>query len=225
MGLTVWSVCTGDKYPPAYVYALRDAVRKHLTGHYVFKCVTEHDLPGIDCHPPPTLYRSWWDKLGLFWLARGPSLYFDLDVVITGSLDYLVPYTQNQLAAPANWAQSGHGGIQSSVMAWSGIWHDPYLNLNHAVDSKRLWGDQEYLWEMLGDNWVRLPGIYSYKYHCRNQAPPDDMAVCVFHGDPKPHQVTDEWISRYTSTLHYHIKSSTGRGSKRDLTGTLSLLK
>ena len=216
--LTVWSVLWGDKYNKGYVYALKEAVARNLTVEHEFKCITVESLPGITTRLPPVSYSGWWQKLGLFYprVATGPSLYFDLDVVITGNLDYLVPFTECEFAAPANWAQSGHGGIQSSVMAWKGNWHVPHETFNYPVDSKRLWGDQEYLWELLGDDWTRIPGVGSYKYHARpNQGIPDWMRVMVFHGKPDPHEVTEEWMLPYTSTLASRIKSNTGDAFKR----------
>lgn len=213
MDLTVYCVYWGDKYHKGYVYALKEMVEKNLSVPHQFVCITTDKFDGISTRNPPVSYHGWWQKIGLFYprLATGPSLYFDLDVVITGSLDYLVPYTkQNELplAAPANWAQSGHGGIQSSVMAWSGNWFEPYEQFRKQWPevSQRLWGDQEFLYEMLGDKgWYRLPGIYSYKYHCRN-GKPDDASVLVFHGKPDPHEVTDDWILSTTLTLRNHIK-------------------
>ncbi len=117
--ITVYSVLWGDKYHKGYAYALRDAVKANLTIDHDFVCITDQDLPGITTIAPPVPYHGWWQKIGLFapQLASGPSLYFDLDVVITGNLDYLVEFTKHKLAAPANWANSGHGGIQSSVLA------------------------------------------------------------------------------------------------------------
>ena len=209
--LTVWSVCTGDKYPVRYVYALRDMVAANLPAPYKFRCITEHEIPGISTLMPYMNWPGWWSKLNLFNDAVGPSLYFDLDVVITGDLDYLVPYTQYQLAAPANWAQSGHGGIQSSVLAWNGEWREPFTQCQKDDPFGRLWGDQEYLWELLGDDWVRIPGVGSYKYHVHG-AIPDWMRVCVFHGEPKPHQVTDECLQPYTSILLTTNSSTAGGG-------------
>ena len=150
--ITVWCVYWGNKYHPAYVYELRDAVKKNLTVEHEFKCITVDKFPGIITRNPPVSYSGWWQKLGLFapQVATGPSLYFDLDVVITGNLDYLVPFTECEFAAPENWARSGHGGIQSSVMAWKGNYHLPYASFDYPVDSERLWGDQEFLWELLG---------------------------------------------------------------------------
>lgn len=212
--LTVWSVYWGDKYHKGYVYALKEAVEKNLTIPHEFRCITTQNIPGIATVKPFVPYSGWWQKIGLFapTIATGPSLYFDLDVVITGNIDYLVDFTQYKLAAPANWAQSGHGGIQSSVMAWHGNWFEPFEKFDYQNDSKRLWGDQEFLWEMLGDDWVRIPGIYSYKYHCRSNNPPESMSVCVFHGKPDPHEVNDQWILPYTSTLRSLIKGNTEAG-------------
>jgi hypothetical protein len=221
--LTVWAVCVGTKYRPGYVYALKDAVEKHLRAPHVFRCITQLRLPGIETVRPVLPYPGWWSKINLFALATGPSLYFDLDVVITGGLDYLIEFTEHEFAAPPNWAQSGHGGIQSSVMAWRGNWTAPveYIEPQWPEVTKRLWGDQELLWEMLGDSWVRIPrGIYSYKYHCLRGKPPEDMAVCVFHGEPKPADVRDEWLSPYTSTLRSRIRSSMGNGSSKGLSAT-----
>jgi len=219
--LTVWCVLWGDKYHPGYVYALKEAVEQNLTVPHRFVCITHHILPGIETRSQPVTWHGWWQKLGLFApnVAIGPCLYFDLDVVITGNLDYLVPYTENKFAAPSNWAQSGHGGIQSSVMAWQGGWYEPFEKFDYQKDAERLWGDQEFLWELLGDDWVRIPQVGSYKYHCR-QGIPEDMRVCVFHGTPKPHEVTDPWILKYTSTLQCLIKSNMGSISSADLRDT-----
>lgn len=212
MDLTVWSVCVGDKYDPAYVYALQDAVARNLTIPHTFKCITKQRLDGVETRNPPVPYQSWWSKIGLFYpgLAKGPSIYLDLDTVITGNLDFLADYT-DEFSAPANWAQSGHGGIQSSVMCWPGSWHEPFERFKYPEDTNRLWGDQEFLWEMLGDDWQRIPHVGSYKYHCRAGIP-DWLRIMCFHGKPDPHEVKDDWILPYTSMLHSRIKSNTANG-------------
>lgn len=205
--ITVWCVCVGDKYDSAYVYALRDMVATYLTIEHDFLCITTRKLDGIQTVLPYAPYQGWWSKINLFapGMARGPSLYFDLDVVITQNIDYLKEYTKHQFSAPANWAKSGHGGIQSSVMAWSGDWTEPFNRFDYQADPDRLWGDQEFLWELLQDDWVRIPGIGSYKYHCKQGLPPD-IKVCVFHGKPDPHEISDLWLLPYISTRLSTIK-------------------
>lgn len=211
--LDVFSVYWGDKYDKAYVYALKEAVKNNLSIPHTFKCITKERFndPEIIEVDPPVPYHGWWQKIGLFApaIATGPSLYFDLDVVITGNLDYLEPYTKYDISAPANWAQSGHGGIQSSVMAWRGNYNDPYrlLKDNHQEVIERLWGDQEWLTEIRGDDFEKLPGVYSYKYHIRGHCKmPGNASVIVFHGKPDPHEVRDHCILPYTSTLRSRIK-------------------
>lgn len=222
--LNVFCVCVGNKYHPAYVYALKEAVEKNLSIPHVFKCITTHRLIGINCVTPFVPYHGWWSKLNLFTpgMADGPSIYLDLDVVITGSLDYLAEYAQTEFAAPANWARSGHGGIQSSVMAWRGKLTTPYeyIKPQWPEVTKRLWGDQELLWELFGDKWERIPRVYSYKYHCAGVSQPSDMSVCVFHGKPDPHEVNDAWLLPYTSTLRSGIKSSMVYGWREGLHAT-----
>jgi len=206
--LTVFCVCVGDKYNVGYVYALRDAVKKYLTVPHEFICITTYNkIEGVQTIKPVAPWHTWWSKLNLFHprISTGPSLYFDLDVVIVGSLDYLVDYT-NTFSAPANWAMSGHGGIQSSVMAWQGNWSLPYDSFKYPEDSQRLWGDQEFLTELLGDDWQKLLGVVSYKYHCRGKGMPENAAILSFHGKPDPHEVDDEWILPYTETLHKYIR-------------------
>ena len=215
--ITVFCVCTGDKYNTGYVYALKEAVNKYLTVDHKFICITEHDLPGITTIKPYENYHGWWSKLNLFapGVATGKSIYLDLDVVITKNIDYLVNYT-DKFSAPANWAQSGHGGIQSSVMCWPGHWHLPFVKFDYEKDSKRLWGDQEFLWELLGDDWQKIPNVGSYKYHCRENIP-DWLNIMCFHGLPDPHEVKDEWILPFTATLHNLINLNTRNGLKKGL--------
>lgn len=211
-GLTVFCVCVGDKYHSGYVYALKEMVEKNLSIPHRFKCITTRKLDGIETINPPIPYQGWWGKLSLFYprVATGPSLYFDLDVVITGNLDYLVDFTEHKFSAPANWARSGHGGIQSSVMAWRGNWTEPFdkikdkwkdrtdLPSGHTlIDGKEYWGDQEWLYDLLGDDWIRIPGVYSYKYHA-TQTVPEDASVIVFHGKPDYPEVDNGWIREAT---------------------------
>lgn len=215
--LTVWSVCTGTKYHSGYVYALRDAVAQYLSIPHEFRCITTRSMPGIHTVLPPVPYQGWWSKMGLWYpgISEGPSLYFDLDVAICGSLDYLADFTRHEFAAPSNWAQSGHGGIQSSVMAWRGDWTRPYESIKPrwpAVTSE-FWGDQEFLWDLLGDDWARIPRVCSYKYHVRpHRRIPDDASVIVFHGEPKNADVEDACVLPFTARLRSLISGSMENG-------------
>jgi len=98
-------------------------------------------------------------------------------------------------------------------MCWPGNWSFPYEAFDYRKDSERFWGDQEFLWDLLGDDWVKIPHVGSYKYHIRpNQEIPEWMRICAFHGKPDPHEVKDKCLSAYTSALHSLISANMPSG-------------
>lgn len=196
-------MCTGSKYPTEYVHRLQRAVQRNLDIPHRFRCITEHAIEGVDTVAPPTDLPGWWGKIGLFkpGFTASQNLWLDLDVVIVGSLTPLVKrYHSRVLAAPWNWAASGHGGIQSSVMLWkaehpNGI-YDSFMQRPDEIMA-RLHGDQEYLTELrdggLPVTEIKSELVRSYKYHCK-QGVPEGAAVVCFHGKPDPHEVQDAWV-------------------------------
>lgn len=223
--ITVWSVCVGDKYTDEDVHRLRRMVREHLAAPHIFCCLADRPIPDVCTRIPEEVWPGWWSKLLLFKYAQGINLYLDLDVVVTGDL---LPLLSEELSMPANWAQSGHGGCQSSVMAWGqkyDLWKefDP-KKLDKPENGncgayEGLWGDQEFITREMGcpgETIVPMSGIYSYKYHCRNGLP-SDARVVAFHGRPKPQEVTDDWVVRSMSTESWTIRSESEMRSSRDL--------
>ena len=211
--LTVWCVCWGDKYDDYYVQRLQRSVSENLTLPHRFVCLTDRQIDGVETHPQVEDWPGWWQKISLFkpGVCDEYNLYLDLDVVVTSSLDDMVGrYRDSNFAAANNWAVSGHGGIQSSVMLWKGglgchaewiyrffdpaIAHWPPINRPPI-----LWGDQEHMTILrdqgkLNHTPIDPPLIRSYKYHCRDGLP-TDCRVVVFHGEPKPRSVTADWYS------------------------------
>lgn len=206
--INVWSVCVGDKYDDEDVLILRDMVRRNLNQPHDFWCLSDRQIVDVNCLIPSEKWPGWWSKLLLFRYARGQILYLDLDVVVVGELDRLVSPC---LAMSKNWAQSGHGGCQSSVMSWNTT-VEKYHFLPDEFDLSQLradgdipwarygsegyWGDQEYITAKIGnpgDEIVPMQHIYSYKYHCMKKVP-DDASVICFHGEPKPKDVQAQWV-------------------------------
>ena len=205
----------GDKYGPEYVEKLKAACERHIP-HTEFLCITENPVQSVKCHPLICDLPGWWQKIGLFrpGFFEGPNLYLDLDVVITSSIDEMLEEATSRqclyalddfsysLVNPKKGMDShtkkllgGIGTINSSVMFWDG-------NKGSAVD--RVWdkftpeimdelhGDQNWITQALWPGGIKLwPSgfVKSYKYGNRQPAP-----IVVFHGDPKPHQVNDEWV-------------------------------
>jgi hypothetical protein len=211
--LTVWCLNWGDKYSDYYVQRLQQSVSDYVTLKHRFICITEREIEGVETIPPVVVWPGWWGKIQLFkpGFADDYNLWLDLDVVITGNLDNMIlQYSGEHMACAKNWAASGWGGCQSSVMLWKGgkgcqaeiIYRtfDP-TTLHWPPVSKPgvLWGDQE--WITILRNTGRLavthfdPAlVQSYKYHCRDGLP-DGAKIIVFHGEPKPSECRESWYS------------------------------
>lgn len=185
---------TNNHAPQSEVDILERMVADNLSLPHEFVCITESDLPG------------WWGKVRLFRNAHARNLWLDLDVVITGPLDGLVEPT-DKLRIIRNWAKSGWGGCQSSVMYWEG---ERFRFISDEFDPAIaywpprnepgiLWGDQEWITQLRDEGRVDVEyfnpvDIISYKYHVRGQGLPPHAKVVVFHGNPKPADVSEGWI-------------------------------
>jgi hypothetical protein len=181
-------VKTGDKYGPEYVVNLRNGVARHFPGDHNFVCFTDKPVAGVNCYPLPADLPGWWAKLGLFKLGR-PLIYFDLDVVITGSLQPLL--CLDRFAIIKDWWQPGYN---SSVMVLTGkerhVWRDFKSDMIPSIPG----GDQDWITEKLPGALTFAPNWFpSFK---ASEINPGAMAV-IFHGNPKPHElggwVADEW--------------------------------
>ena len=176
-----------------YVAKMRRSVGRYLTVPHDWREVTEADLPAGR--------RGWFNKLHLLEMFDGEVMYLDLDVVVSGSLD---PFVDVLRADPARiWArddwsypvtQPRHGReatINSSAMLWSGR--------KDMTGAERLipvtHGDQGIITQLFWPHGIGLlpnDWIKSYKYDVRRGREPGP--VTVFHGEPKPHVVTDKWV-------------------------------
>jgi hypothetical protein len=212
-GLDVVCVFFGTKYSVDYVYKLQDAVTRNLVIPHSFICLSDRDIPDVYCEPLATLpaipknQEGWWHKVSLFQPNRfyqgNRILYLDLDVVITGELDTLAKqWAPPPLTMIYNFGPNRHHAAHnSSVMLWTAgdirlnkIWVE--FNRDPQRVMTGLHGDQCWIWRCLRENIANFPQylISSYKYDIRQKLDQPKSPVVVFHGSPKPHQCTEEWI-------------------------------
>jgi len=194
---------------------------RHVPAPYI-----KHDLEEWDGVRGPK--RSWWYKVQLFnpehcLKDQGQMLYFDLDTVIVGNIDWLWQVNRDRFWAARDFKylmKSSKWAINSSVM-----WFDPrqYQYVYREFDLKQIvnnprcpWhGDQDYIWEkvkehvsfydtdrILSYRWQVMEGGYDFRY--RKHLDPgaasilDSAAsVLIFHGNPKPHEVKDNLINQH----------------------------
>jgi hypothetical protein len=123
-------------YNPEWVYKLKNSVARNLTLPHRFVCLT--DVP-LDCeHVMLTAGADgWWSKIQLFKpkLFNYETLYLDLDVVISKSLDSFI---LNLRQKPYNFLMSQElpGNFpNSSLMYWLG--DQSYLYKKYKKDSDK----------------------------------------------------------------------------------------
>lgn len=211
---------TGGVYTAEWVSRLRDGVSRNLSLRHRFVCLSDVEVP---CERIPliggdhgnthasgngwTVHPRWWSKLELFrpGLFDGPTVYFDLDTLIIGSLDRIAAYPHSFTGlADFNSRRFGSG-----AMAWTGdyshIWRafDPGKHIRHydEVEPQRgRIGDQAYIEDALGPGRYEtfqalFPGAFvSYKVDRCKDGPPKGASVVCFHGRPKQHEITTGWV-------------------------------
>lgn len=197
-----------------YVGKLQRAIERNLTIPHQFVCLTEWEL-GQDL-------KGWWVKMLLAEPGRfsGPVLYMDLDCVVTANIDHLVKlaatdtsrvWMRDDFGYPLRNPRQGigrdmkrtlggDGTCNSSLMLWHGDAMAPVWDAwgrGSAEYLAELHGDQNAITKILGRERIGfLPdeSVCSYKYHVERGVKP--APVVVFHGKPKPHEVSDEWAVR-----------------------------
>lgn len=187
-----------------YVNILFDSVRRNLDEGFEgrFVCFTD-DASGLDegihIGALPEGLSGWWAKLYLFapnvFMECERVLFLDLDTLLTGRLDEIASYT-GEFAILRDFFRGD--GYQSSVMAWRGgfgahIWQSWVDAGMPQIEG----GDQAWIEraQPTADIWQdKFPqGFVSYK---RLTGVPDKASVVVFHGLPRPHEITDGWVPR-----------------------------
>jgi hypothetical protein len=166
--------------------------------------------------------RSWWYKLQLFNSEhhQGNLLYFDLDTVILRDISWILQLPTQYLWGIRDFKhlqRPGYSSMNSSVMWWnvremSWVW-DQFNSTNVLNTSRQYPGDQDYLYAVLGHNRIRYfedSQMQSWRWQCldggydfntrRHKIPgqgtqiPGNTSVLVFHGKPKPHEISDKVV-------------------------------
>ena len=79
----------GKMYSTEYVRVLRDMVARNLTRPHRFVCLSDVEVP-CERIPLITDWPGFYAKIEIFrrGLFQGPVLYFDLDTIIHGSIEW-----------------------------------------------------------------------------------------------------------------------------------------
>ena len=227
-------VIHGDAYSWTYVDRLYSMLTRNLSSPVRLHVWTERSRPvpmpyikhNLDEWPSISgPKRAWWYKLQLFNYNEicCRLLYFDLDVVITGNLDWILQLDTRYFWCIRDfkyiWRPTWQG-MNSSMMYWDNnqcryIWNK-IVNEDVTELSKRYHGDQDYLSEQISLNdrkFFNSDAIQSWRWQVndggmnmrtRTVIQPGAGAVLaptthvvIFHGSPKPHEITDSVIQQH----------------------------
>jgi hypothetical protein len=169
--------------------------------------------------------RSWWYKMQIFNSEHhnGPLLYFDLDTVIVGNLDWLVNLPLDYFWTVRDfkylWKPSNYT-INSSIMWFNtaqfySVWQN-FIAKDLSQVMLKYHGDQDYITDVVTTSQRRffeLERVKSWRWQCldggynfaqkRHFLPntgtsfTDPTSVLIFHGNPKPGQITDSTIIQH----------------------------
>ena len=168
--------------------------------------------------------KSWWYKMQMFNPGHhaGNLLYLDLDTVVVRDLSWVTTHDTSYFwgIRDFRYLQNPHHSVFNSSFMWwnvsnfSRIW-DQFSQGDIAQLTKNNQGDQDYITKSINVNqrrffedrlfqsfrWQCLDGGYNFQRR-QPRAPgtgvtiAPDTAVVVFHGQPKPHQISDPAIAQ-----------------------------
>jgi len=239
---TVACIKWGTLFGPEYVNRLYSGVRRNLSRPVRFVCMTEHaeglhpDIEVLDLPVEPfadpmaealkranrqgAMRKVSLFKPGLIADLQGPVLGFDLDVVITGSLDDLLEMAPGHVMMRHDWVEkrkgrpTGHGSVfrydpEVHRFLYDDLAADAYREVEIARGSEQRYTSHKAMdngvFTYIPDDWV-----VSFKYDC-NPFPgnyfhaarlPDAAKVVCFHGRPK----MPEAIAGYRGSLIRYAK-------------------
>ena len=195
---------SGGIYDASWVDKLKRGVERNITVPHRFVCLS--DVP-VECERIPLKndWPGWWAKINLFepGLINGPTLYLDLDTIITGNIDGFMdfPYDFAMLENFNDNSFIGSGMMWFKNKAPTGIYErfiqNPQQIMNHYAEAKfgSYMGDQAFIFDMLERQVDKIasPALRSYKRHCRGGLPKGTSIVC-FHGRPRPNEINPDWL-------------------------------
>jgi hypothetical protein len=203
----------GTKFGPEYVNRLASMVKRHMTIPYRFVCFTDNG-DGVDAGVEVRPLPEWTNpggpersfrKVSVFTspLAdlKGPTLFLDLDIVVTGSMDDFFSYP-GEVCIIKDWLRPWRPTGNSSVFRFeAGVhqWLVDEWERNHETIRGWARNDQEYYSRELFNRGklVYWPAEWciSFKYGCMAPFPmnwwrkptlPPTARIVVFHGHPNP---------------------------------------
>ena len=224
----------GSRYPDYYVNNLFLGVKKYLHRPFRFICITDNSSglvegiesvsipedPGMSI-PWPNVFLKLLVTADGFAGLKGPTLFLDIDVAITGDLDCFFEYMPGKNCIIHNWVESrktifrkappvGNSSVFRFEAGKSNYIYETFLEeMDRAIDRSCFRTEQAFLtYAMKEVYWWPEEWARSFKRHSMWGFPlnyllspslPSACRILVFHGKPDP----DEALCGYAGK-HAH---------------------
>ena len=236
----------GDYYGPEYVNRLYAGVKRNLKRPFRFVCVTDRPeglTEGVEAVPlpedPKTACVRWpniFVKLCLFkdGFANlvGPTLFLDIDLLVTGPLDRFFDYRPGEFCIIHNWVEwrkslfrrkplIGNSSCFRFEAGRSGDVYDTFMaEKDDATQAERfLFGSQKfqtYAMRKAGrvswwpDDWVcsfkrKLVPMFPLNKIFAPWRPPRKASIVAFHGQPDIPQAMEGYYLKYGKPVRPHL--------------------
>lgn len=219
----------GTRYPAFFVNRLYAGVSRHLRPPFRFVCVTddpsglEKGIDAVPFPPKPEGFPQDWPNIFVKLLVfqdgfaglSGPTLFLDIDQIITGDLDCFFTYRPGEFCIIHNWIEwrkrlfrsapkIGNSSCFRFEAGKSDFIYRAFLReMPQALDRHLYRTEQAFMTHAAGQvNWWPDSWVRSFKRSCERPWPlnfllpprfvPDTRILC-FHGRPDP----DEAIAGY----------------------------
>ena len=223
----------GTRYPALFVNRLYAGAKRHMERPFRFVCATD-DPSGLDKgieaapfpEPPPGWKRRWphiFAKLAVFRDGfaglEGPTLFLDIDQIITGGIDCFFDWKPGSFCMIRNWIELrkrifrappkiGNSSCFRVEAGKSGyIWEKFLEEQDLALDQRLYRTEQAYMTHAAGKvEWWPADWVRSFKRSCARTFPlnlflppkfvPGTRILC-FHGNPDPDQAVAGFKGRH----------------------------
>ena len=236
----------GDYYGPEYVNRLYAGVRRNLKRPFRFVCVTDNAsglAEGVEAVPipddPGVIGRDWpniFVKLCLFKDGfadlEGPTLFLDIDVLVTGPLDRFFDFRPGEFCIIRNWVEwrkslfsrlplIGNSSCFRFDAGSSGAVYDTFTaekddtgeKCRFALGSQKF---QTYAMRKTGnvnwwpDDWVcsfkrQLVPTFPLNKLLAPRRPGKDVSIVAFHGNPDIPQALEGYYFRHGRKVKPHL--------------------